>query len=180
MSRRSELRPFRRRLPVGDLRGHFSIAASALDELEGLLPTYRGIDGSHEGIAFLCGFELPTTTVLMTAIAPDADHSRGHVRCSETDMMAVSAVARSLGLGVLAQVHSHPSSLAWHSEGDDDMVLMPFEGMLSIVVPDYARFGLRPIDSLGVHQFQDRRWTLMTRESVKAGVTVIPAGVDLR
>jgi proteasome lid subunit RPN8/RPN11 len=152
----------------------------AVEALEQLLPTYRGPDGPHEGICFLCGYETPTTTIYVTAVAPDADHGRGHVHCSELAMAAVAAASREHGLGLLAQVHSHPPGGTGHSPGDDEMVFMPFEGMLSIVVPDYGRFGLRPLDSLGVHQYQDGRWVLCTRDSVRAQFTIVPARRDLR
>jgi len=34
-------------------------------------------------------------------------------------------------MGILCQVHSHPGSDTRHSDGDDELVLLPFEGMLS-------------------------------------------------
>lgn len=169
-----------RRIETAPLRGRFLLGESALIVLEQTLPTFRGYDGAHEGIAFLCGLEIPGATVLTTAIVPEADHGRGHVRCTEAQMAAVTKAARDLGLGVLAQVHTHPGHSAVHSIGDDEMVLMPFEGMLSIVCPDYGRYGLRPLDSLGIHQFQDGRWILATRTSVCEGLTLLESGVDLR
>jgi hypothetical protein len=60
------------------------------------------------------------------------------------------------------------------------MVLMPFEGMLSIVAPRYGHFGLRPLDSLGVHQFQDGQWVVCARESVGESFHVLPTEIDLR
>ncbi len=169
-----------RRIDVAPLRGRFLLTDQAIRALEELLPTYRGPDGSHEGIAFLCGIELLTATLYTTAIAPEANHGRGHVRCSEAQVAAVSAAARELGLGLLAQVHCHPGDVTIHSIGDDDMVLMPFEGMLSIVCPLYGRFALRPLETLGVHQFQDGRWVLAEAQSVKANFGVLPGGIDLR
>lgn len=171
---------FRRDLPHGTLRGTFQITDATVNALERLLPTFRGPDGAHEGICFLCGYESSITTVYLTAIAPNADHGSRHVCCSEEQIAAVTKTARQHGIGLLAQVHSHPSGATGHSLGDDEMVFMPFEGMLSIVVPDYCRFGLRPLDSLGVHQYQDGRWVLCSRESISANFTVVPTLQDLR
>lgn len=148
--------------------------------LERLLPGYRGPDGSHEGLGFLAGYEIGELTLYATAIAPRADHGPRHVRCSEVQIAEATAAARGLGLGLLAQVHSHPADATGHSLGDDRMVFMPYEGMLSIVVPEYARFGLRPLDSLGVHQFQDGRWVLCERVSVRTNFAVLPGAEDLR
>jgi hypothetical protein len=174
------MRRYRSEWPIAPIHGSFLVAESALDTLDRILPTYRSVDGLHEGIAFLCGVEKGDLTVLLTAIAPEADHGVGHVSCSAKQMAAVSAAARSFGLGVLTQVHSHPSPYTGHSFGDDEMIFMPFEGMLSIVVPSYGRFGVRPLDSLGVHQFQNGRWVLCERESVRRAIAILPAKVDLR
>jgi hypothetical protein len=172
-----------RELPRGTLRGRFYILETVVDALERVLPTYRGPDGNHEGIAFLFGRALSAdATIFLTAIAPNADHRRGYVRCSEQQVAEATAAMRQLGigLGLLAQVHTHPGEYTMHSPGDDTMVFMPFEGMLSIVAPYYAHFGLRPIDSLGVHQFQDGRWVLAEREGVRHNFLVVPNSVDVR
>jgi hypothetical protein len=168
------------RLDSAPLQGHFLVYEPVLDLLDRILPSFRGPEGLHEGIAFLCGLELGDATVFTTAVVPEADHGAGHVRCDEMQMLAVSSTARSLDLGVLAQVHSHPGALTEHSPGDDRMIYMPFEGMLSIVCPNYGQFGIRPLDSLGVHQFQYGRWILAERRSVAERVKIIPSGVDLR
>ena len=181
MSRRSrERKNYRDDLPNGDLRGRFFVTEGALASLERFLPTYRGPDGDHEGIGFLCGLETDRATVLTTAIAPEADHGLGHVRCRDLQVAQAVKIGSRLGVGLIAQVHTHPGASTSHSYGDDDMIFMPFEGMLSIVVPHYAHYGLRPLDSLGVHQFQDGRWRLMSRESVCEGFLLLPSEVDLR
>ena len=174
-----ELRPLRK-LPVGDLRGRYLFSSAALDAAERLLPTYRGPDGDHEGIVFLLGRELPGVTIFAAALAPEADHSRGRVMCDAGTISAAQGAARNLGLGLLGQVHSHPSGETEHSEGDDDLVLMPFEGMLSLVVPHYGRFGMRPLWNLGVHQFQDGGWVRIRTQSARDAISLFPAEIDLR
>ena len=169
-----------RRLSVAPLRGRFLILEPVITELERVLPTYRGPDGHHEGIAFLCGFERSGETIFTTAMFPDADHRAGYVRCDEAQFAAASSAARSYGLGLLAQVHTHPKGRTGHSWGDDDMVRPAYEGMLSIVVPDYGLTGLRPLDSLGIHQLQNERWILAEQASIRENVLIVPAGRDLR
>jgi hypothetical protein len=178
--RNRSLTKWQPRLPILPLAGTFQITEGALVATERLLPTYRGPDGDHEGIVFLCGRELGKTTVLTTVIAPDCDHGPGHVMCSMAEVQAVTAHAHDVGLGVLAQVHSHPSAWSEHSVGDDTMVLMPFEGMLSIVVPHYGHHGMRPLHSLGVHQYRSGQWVRVEPHTIKAGVTVLPGFLDLR
>jgi proteasome lid subunit RPN8/RPN11 len=77
-------------------------------------------------------------------------------------------------LSIVAQVHSHPGSDTRHSDGDDDLVLMPFPGMFSLVVASYGAGSLLPGQGAGLHQFQDGRWVLI-RRSPRA-LIVVPAG----
>jgi hypothetical protein len=145
---RDRLARTHRRIEVAPLRGRFLRADWAVRAAEALLRTYRDLDGSHEGIAFLCGSELPKATLYATVIVLDADPGRGHVQCSEAQVAAVSAAARALGL---LRVQSHPGYGTTHSFGGDDMVPMPFEGMLSIGCSLHGRFALRPLETLGMH-----------------------------
>jgi hypothetical protein len=168
------------RLRERPLNGNYAVTDAALDAAERLLPTYRGPDGSHEGIAFLAGLETASTTLLLATITPQADHGRGHVFCSAAQVLAASRAARANGLAILAQLHTHPGPVTRHSVGDDSMVLLPFEGMLSIVAPDYGRFGLRPLDSLGTHQFQGGQWVLCEPTTVRAGFRIVTSSLDLR
>ena len=91
--------------------------------------------------------------------------------------MVVEAL-HDLGLGLLAQVHSHPGDDARHSDGDDVLVLMPYEEMLSIVVPRYGDLGIWPISMCGVHQFQQRVWRLCT--GGLENILLAPGVVDQR
>lgn len=169
----------RRTLPTGALNGNFVITEGALSAAERLLPTFRGSDGDHEGMVFLLGIEQPERTIFTSVIAPAASHSTGHVKAAAESVAAAARLARGHGLGLLGQIHSHPGGWTEHSEGDDELVLMPFEGMISIVVPHYGHHGLRPIDSLGVHQYQRGRWVLTTA-GVTERFTVAPSGLDIR
>jgi hypothetical protein len=182
MSRTATMRPRKRkpRLPVRDLRGEFLITAGAVDAAARLLPSFRGPDGDHEGIVFFLGFETDHTTVLTTALAPDADHGWGHVICDERAVGGASRAARGHGLALLAQLHSHGNDSTEHSIGDDTLIVMPFEGMLSIIAPWYGRTGLLPPHGLGVHQYQDGRWVGIAPSSVRSKLHVIPDAIDLR
>ncbi len=58
--------------------------------------------------------------------------------------------ARRLGLAVMAQVHSHPGADTRHSDGDDELIVLPREGMFSLVIGRYGEgfisvpAGIRP------------------------------------
>lgn len=170
----------RRRLPQGELRGRFLISEGAVSAAERLLPSFRGPDGDHEGLLFLLGREIGELTMFTSVIAPDADHGYGHVICQPSAIAQAQQAAREHRLAILGQLHSHPSASTAHSEGDDTLVLMPFEGMLSLVAPWYGRHGLRPLHGLGVHQYQDGRWVLAIRDSVRDRFSIAPTSIDLR
>jgi proteasome lid subunit RPN8/RPN11 len=86
----------------------------------------------------------------------------------------------SAGLELIGQVHSHPGRCVDHSDRDDERALMPYEGFLSIVVPHYARRGMRPLASCGVHVFEKSRFRRLGKSEVEALIHVIDDFADLR
>jgi hypothetical protein len=168
-------------LPRGELRGQLLICEGAWRQAQRLLPTFRGPDGDHEGMVFLFGRLLDAdTAIVTTALAPNADHGPGHVICTEQAVLAASRAGRAAGVVLVAQLHSHPRGRTEHSPGDDHLIVMPFDRMISIVAPHYGRTGLEPVHSLGVHQFQGGQWVLASPASVRARVRLLPDGMDLR
>ena len=157
-------------LPLGRLRGQFEIASNLVAETHRALHTFYRLgryEGGHEGICYWAGVEMTDRTLLESVVVPTAHHERFGVFVSAAAFADVARRARRMGLGVLAQVHSHPTFDVRHSDGDDDLVVMPFENMLSLVAPHYGRT-LRSMADFGVHQFQDRRWVLCDSDSVAA------------
>jgi hypothetical protein len=171
-----------RSLPAGELRGQFFLAEPVIAATREALTSFAlaGIrDGGHEGMAFWAGYEAGNATVILQAIVPNAAHSNQRVMATAAAVGDAARTARRTGLGVLCQVHSHPGDDARHSDGDDELILLPFEGMLSVVIPN---FGLHFEGLAGacVHQFQSGRWVLCSQESVRAHATVISSRIDLR
>lgn len=168
----------RRRLETTTLHGTFFVSQEVLIATAHSLQTFRDAEGDHEGIVFWGGRESDVGTLIFTAVIPVAEHSSGRVFVTEERVLHTIHSLREMNLGLLAQIHSHPGQDARHSCGDDQMVLAPYEGMLSIVVPHYARYGLHPLSSCGVHQFQDGTWKLCNRGFER--MHVIPASMDMR
>lgn len=169
-------------LPRGELTGTFLVTKPVVTATRTALVSFAlaGIrDRGHEGIAYWAGRELGDCTVFLQAIVPRAEHSHGRVMVSREEIGRTQRIARECRLGVLCQVHSHPGSDARHSDGDDTLVLLPFEGMLSIVAPDFA-IGLSSIYEVSVHQYQSGQWVLCSPESVAQHLVVVPAIQDLR
>lgn len=159
-----------RPLPRGSIRGHYTISSTLLaDTRRALRCFYRAgwRDGGHEGLCYWAGREEPGLTKFEATLVPRAQHDRYGVFVSEIAFADVARRARALGMGILAQVHSHPGRDTRHSDGDDDLIVMPFENMLSLVAPYYGSI-LGAVFDFSVHQFQNHRWVLCDRESVRA------------
>jgi len=157
-----------RPLPRGVLRGRYRIAPNLVDQTRTALTMFYEAgrhEGGHEGICFWAGLERPDSIDLSTVIVPSAHHERFGVFVSAVDFGNAADEAHGKGLGLLAQIHSHPGVDTRHSDGDDDLVVMPFENMLSIVAPFYGRT-VRSISDFSVHQFQNHRWVLCSKASV--------------
>ncbi len=155
-------------LPRGTLRGQYRISSSLINDTQRALQEFFEVgrrDGGHEGLCFWAGRERADLTSLEAAIIPTTEHGRYGVFVSEIAFAEAARQARAMGLGILAQVHSHPSCDTRHSDGDDNLVIMPFENMLSLVAPYYGQI-LRAITDFSVHQFQDHRWVLCNYKSV--------------
>jgi proteasome lid subunit RPN8/RPN11 len=170
-----------RPLPLGALQGAFRVVEPVITETQVALQKFAlaGIrDGGHEGMVFWAGRAIGDLTLFLQVIVPNAEHSRQRVHASKEAVAAAARIARQQGLGILCQVHSHPGSDTRHSDGDDELILLPFEGMLSIVVPNYG-IGLRSIYQCGIHQFQSGSWVLCDASSVRQGIELIPTGVNL-
>lgn len=171
-----------RPLPRGELRGRFLLAEPVLEATREALISFAlaGLeDGGHEGIVYWAGREMPDCTVFVQAVVPVAEHSPGRVMVSRAEIGRTQRSARQDKCGILCQVHSHPGSETRHSDGDDELVLLPFEGMLSIVAPRYG-LGLHGVMDASVHQFQEGAWVLCSPESVSRGFAVVPTMRDLR
>lgn len=160
-----------RPLPEAAARGRLIVPESIALDTGIALRSFRGDDGPHEGIVFWGGLGVGANTVISAAVVPKAEHGWGRVHVPEHGVGAAARALRPYGIGMIAQVHSHPGRGTRHSDGDDELVLMPFEGMFSLVV---GRYGADPIDAgagIGVHQFQDGRWVFVT-DSDRALVVV--------
>lgn len=155
------------------------IPEPVLSETERLLRSYGGTE-DHEGIVYWGGVETPGGAVALTALSPTAATTWGSF---QTEASANADVVLTLArheLSLVAQVHSHPGDWVGHSDGDDAGALVRFQGFWSLVVPQYARAGMLPLQSVGIHLFEDGAFRRLGWEAVAARVRVLPAMVDLR
>ncbi len=140
-------------------------------ETQRILLSFCGDEGPHEGLVLWAGRQVERITMAMLPIVPDSDHGPQHVVVGHRAAGLAMKEARRHGLHLVAQVHSHPSSSTCHSDGDDSLILMPFEGYFSVVVGRYGRDGFGP--GVGLHQYQSGRWVGISAPS-ESSLFVLP------
>jgi proteasome lid subunit RPN8/RPN11 len=164
-------------LPRAPARGQLLVTNAVAEQTRQHLRRFIGDDGRrHEGIVLWAGRTDGAYTFAVAAVAVAADHGPGFVEMPEAAVGAAARAARARGLAVLAQVHSHPGSDTRHSDGDDRLVLMPYEGMFSLVVANYGDGSLDPTHGAGLHQFQQGRWVLI--DPVGDSMVIIPTVIN--
>ncbi len=135
----------------------------------------------HESIVYWAGRRgRDGGIVVTTCVAPRATTTPGSYRTtSEHNARAVS-VMNDLNVQLIAQVHSHPGSIVGHSHGDTLGALMPFDGLLSIIVPNYGTSGMWPLDNCGVHEYSGGEFRRLHAIEVSRRFKLLSELIDLR
>ena len=173
--------PFRKSKPTQPSAGPVThIPVHILDLTVELLRKSGTADEAHEGIVYWAGRRVENESFVMACIAPAARTTYGSfATSSETNARVVISLADA-GLELLGQVHSHPGNSVGHSRGDDENALMPYDGFLSIVVPNYGRQGMNRLAICGVHIFEGSRFRRLSQYEVAARFRVVKELIDLR
>lgn len=103
-------------------------------------------DGKRECVAYWCA-ETGAPDVLTGVVHPTHTAAGGGYVVNDTWVMEFFRALHHDQKTVRAQVHTHPRG-ASHSWIDDAYALIPAQGFLSLVVPD---FGLGPFGLGGTH-----------------------------
>jgi len=72
----------------------------------------------------------------------------------------------------IAQVHSHPGPWVDHSGIDDRETAFRSEGLLSLVVPVYARRGMEPLRCCGVHRYHNSNFDRLSDRYINKHFTI--------
>ena len=175
--------PFKRKprhksIPTGN--GTVYLCESVLKQSIETLSSSGNAVEHHEGIVYWAGRRYGLDSLVTTCIAPAATATYGSFKTSSyTNAKVVMWLARE-ELELLGQVHSHPGSFVDHSQGDDELALMPFEGFLSIVIPHYGQQGIWPLTQCGVHRFEAGQFRRLSTKELEKSFRVIPDFCDIR
>jgi proteasome lid subunit RPN8/RPN11 len=133
---------------------------------------------AHEKVVYVAGVKRPDVWIATTVIRPKARTTRGSFATSSAANADVVAFLSDVGLSILGQVHTHPGPFVEHSGGDDEGAFMPTENYLSIVVPNYGRQGMLPIERCGVHRYESGTFRRMFGEELTVTVCIVPLAKD--
>lgn len=145
-------------LPKAAAKGRLLVGESVAVRTLEILRSSGTKTPPHEGLVWWLGRIIGDDAAILACHQPPYTSGPQFVMAEAAATGAASRAARAVGLAVVAQVHSHPGNDTRHSDGDDDLVLMPYEGMFSLVVAHYGSGSLLPAEGAGLHQFQQGRW----------------------
>ena len=95
------------------------------------------VQRGHEGIVYFVGLTTGSTSLALSAMAPEADATAGSVDVSAFELGKVIRLAAMAELQVVGQLHTHPCG-TYHSDGDLAGMKVCYPGYFSIVVPNYG------------------------------------------
>ena len=67
-----------------------------------------------------------------------------------------------------------------HSEGDNDNAFMPYDGFLSVVVPQYGSKGMMPLNICGIHIFENGKFRRLINKEIEYSFRIVPLSKDMR
>lgn len=145
----------------------YLISSKVIKYTERVLHDYANKNPSNEGLVYWAG-KVSNNTIKVTAvIAPNTESDFGRVSTSHKDNFHVVNELSKLKLVEVAQVHSHPGHFVGHSDGDDEWAAFKFDGLLSLVVPNYCKDGMLPLEKCGVHRYENEEFIRLSTEYVK-------------
>jgi proteasome lid subunit RPN8/RPN11 len=131
---------------------------------------------SHEGVVYWAGVtDKLGAKLVLSVIVPEADTTPGSYDISPVANAAVVEAVHGHNAELVATVHSHPGEMTSHSERDSKAAQLPHDGYYSVVVPNYARDGVRPFTDCGVHLYRDGEFHELDSDTVQERVRAIPS-----
>ena len=131
-----------------------------------------------EAGCFWYGLRTEDTACALTLGIPRQINRPKSFEIAADDLAAlITAACNPAALVAVAQLHIHPGSHVHHSPWDDQQIVS--RNVYSLVLPDYCKSPVR-FDSIGVHRFENNRWTLMSPDAARQAVTITTSIVDTR
>jgi len=121
----------------------------------------------QEGVVYWAGTQADDKYFITAAVAPRIHSRRYNFKVDHDANAAFVGTICEHRLTYISQVHSHPADWVDHSDVDDTETAFRSEGLVSIVVPDYCKMGMLPIEICGVHRFDARGFDRLSDNYVR-------------
>ena len=151
--------------------------SNGLAEKTALLLNSFAENRPSEGVVYWFGIEQERSAVVTTLIVPNADTTFGSVRTSALANSEAIRLTIGTQLVYLGQAHSHPGSSVSHSSIDDSDTFALCDGIISVVVPWFGRYGFQ-LSECGVHRYVGSRF--LDVHNVHDHLRIVPGFADLR
>ncbi len=145
----------------------YCIPKQALERTEYVLKQYGALKRPSEGIVYWAGTRENHKITVQAVIAPEADASPFNVMVDHQANAEVVNFIVDEGLVHIGQVHTHPKNWVDHSEVDDESAAFRCNGLLSLVVPNFASTGLMPLHICGFHRFENGAFIRLSNIYIK-------------
>jgi hypothetical protein len=165
----------RRLTPKDEL--HYYVFCEVMEFTTKVLKEYGAGRPAAEGVVYWAGRRDGNHLHICAAVAPAVQASRyGFQTGYKTNGDFVGFLSDN-DLQYISQVHSHPSSWVDHSEVDDRETAFRREGLLSIVVPNFGRTGIFPLNQCGVHLYTGERFRRVTDKYLRSRFHSVDKGL---
>ena len=115
---------------------------------------------------------------VLAVVVPRQRNTWGNYSVTAETMTGVSDHTRPHGWLNLSQVHTHPGRSVTHSWYDDDNANS--RKALSIVIPNYGAWNEQWPRGIGVHEFQEGYWHLLSEKTATYRTAIGPANQPVR
>ncbi|MGI5826470.1 MAG: hypothetical protein ACOX50_03590 [Patescibacteria group bacterium] len=141
-----------------------------LEETKKKLLSFSKEDEFFEGVVYWVGKETPQGLLVTEVVVPKATVTPVSFRVTSFENARIITELVKKGLQLIAQVHSHPNRLGVeHNLFEEEMGFMPYDGLFSIVVANYAKDGLLPlVENTGIYIYSKNDFLRLTEEQINS------------
>lgn len=152
-------------VPTGKV---LTVSASTLTQTAALL---QAVGRRESACIWLGELDEKGSGLVKAVVVPAQINRPGNYLVPSESMLRVSQFARSEGWTVVGAIHSHPGRGVEHSRYDDEMT--PSRRAVSIVFPEYGAWSETWPRGLGVHEYFEKYWHLLSSEQARARVQLV-------
>lgn len=157
-------RPPSRYVPTGKV---LTLSAQALARTAAVL---RSAGAAESACLWLGSLDESASGVVKALVVPTQTNRPRNYSVPGEAMLKVAELARARGWTVVGAVHSHPGIGVEHSRYDDEMT--PSRRAVSIVMPRYGHWSGPWPRGLGVHEYFEKYWHLLSDEHARQRVVI--------